>query len=268
MMKYLFLSLLISLMCILCIGNAFSGIPDDADLLLWIGEGSGNKAVDGTGNGNDGTFGGNAKWVAGQGKFAAGIALRGAESFLEVPNTITEAGSLLFWFRPDWAGGDGEDYRIFDASFGPIYFFVGQGSAHPDITPAEFGFYFEAADDGDWQDVEFDPKGVIKKEAWFHAAITWDFGGEAPFIYIDGEELATSRKITGGFPNLHEKPRFGWETVQYIAMNNGAEGIIDEISFWKRVLDANEIREMMDVSLDVEPIGKLAVTWGAMKVVQ
>ena len=124
MMKYLFLSLLISLMCIMCIGNAFSGIPDDADLLLWIGEGSGNKAVDGTGNGNDGTFGGKAKWVAGQGKFAAGIALRGAESFLEVPNTITEAGSLLFWFRPDWAGGDGEDYRIFDASLGPIYFFV------------------------------------------------------------------------------------------------------------------------------------------------
>lgn len=43
---------------------------------------------------------------------------------------------------------------------------------------------------------------------------------------------------------------------------------MDEISFWKRVLDANEIREMMDVSLDVEPIGKLAVTWGEMKAVQ
>ena len=111
MMKYIFLSVLISL---IGFGIAFAGIPDDADLLLWIGEGSGNKAVDGTGNGNDGTFGGNAKWVAGQGKYAAGIALRGAESFLEVPNTIAEAGSLLFWFRPDWDGGDGEDYRLFD----------------------------------------------------------------------------------------------------------------------------------------------------------
>ena len=48
-------------------------------------------------------------------------------------------------------------------------------------------------------------------------------------------------------------------------MNNGAEGIIDEISCWKRVLDANEISEMMDVSLDVEPVGKLAITWGEMK---
>ena len=248
--------------------SAFAGIPKDADLLLWIGEGSGNKAPDGTGNGNDGTFGGAAKWVAGQGKYAAGIALRGKESFLEVPNVITEAGSLLFWFRPDWDGKDGEDYRLFDASLGAIYFFIGKGSAHADITPAEFGFYFEAADDGDWQDVEFDPTGIIKKEEWFHCAVTWDFAGDAPFVYIDGKEQATSRKITGGFPALHEKPRFGWETIQYIALNNGAEGIIDEISFWERALDENEIQDLMDVSLDVEAVGKLAVTWGELKTTQ
>ena len=246
--------------------SAFAGIPKDKDILLWIGEGSGNKAVDGTGNGKDGTFGGSAKWVAGQGKYGAGIALRGKETYLEVPNVITEAGSLLFWFRPDWDGKDDKDYRLFDASLGGIYYFIGKGSAHPDIRPEEFGFYFEAADDGDWQDVDFDPTGIIKKEKWFHLAVTWDFTGDAPFVYIDGKEQATSRKITGGFPALHEKPRFGWETVQYVAMNNGAEGIIDEISFWERALDVNEIQEMMAVSLDVEAVGKLAVTWGKLKV--
>ena len=262
-MRQVYLVLFISLFVIT---SAFAGIPDDKDLLLWIGEGSGNKAVDGTGNGNDGTFHGNAKWVAGQGKFAAGISLKGAETYMEVPNVITEAGSLLFWFKPDWDGKDDKDYRLFDASFGPIYFFIGKGSAHPDITPAEFGFYFEAADDGDWQDVEFDPTGIIKKGEWFHCAITWDFTGDAPFIYIDGKEQATSRKITGGFPNLYEKPRFGWETIKYIALTNGAEGIIDEISFWERALDDGEIQEMMDTSLDVEAAGKLAVTWGELKI--
>ncbi len=109
---------------------------------------------------------------------------------------------------------------------------------------------------------------LLRKRSGSISAITWDFGGGAPFLYIDGKEQVTSRKITGGFPALHEKPRFGWETVQYIAMNNGAEGIIDEISFWERVLDEKEIGEMMDVSLDVEPIGKLAVTWGEMKAAQ
>lgn len=261
-MKRVYLLLLISAFAI---GSAFAGIPNDADILLWIGEGSGNKAVDGTGNGNDGTFGGTAKWVAGQGKYGAGIALRGKETFLEVPEVVTEVGSVLFWFRPDWDGKDDKDYRLFDASLGAIYFFIGKGSAHADITPAEFGFYFEAADDGDWQDVEFDPTGIIKKEVWFHCAVTWDFTGDAPFVYIDGKEQATSRKITGGFPALHEKPRFGWETVQYIALTNGAEGIIDEISFWERALNENEIQDLMDVSLDVEAIGKLAVTWGELK---
>ena len=249
---------------IFAITSAFAGIPDDKDLLMWIGEGSGKKAIDGTGNGNDGTFGGTAKWVA-DGKYNTGISLRGAETFLEVPNTITEAGSLLFWFKPDWDGKAGEDYRLFDASMGPIYFFIGKGSAHPDITPAEFGFYFEAADDGDWQDVEFDPTGIIKKDEWFHCAITWDFAGEPPFLYIDGKEQATSRNIGGGFPNLHEKPRFGWETIKYIALTNGAEGVIDEISFWQRVLDDGEIQDMMDVSMDVEAVGKLTVTWGDLK---
>ena len=206
---------------------------------MWIGKGSGNKAVDGTGNGNDGTFHGNAKWV-GDGKFQAGISLKGAETYVEVPNVITEAGSVLFWFKPDWNGKDGEDYRIFDASFGPIYFFISKGANHADINPEDFGFYFEAADDADWQDVEFDPAGIIT---------------------IDGKEAATSgKKMGGGFPKLYEKPRFGWETIVYIPLQNGAEGVIDEISFWSRALEEKEVQEMMDTSLDVEAAGRLAVT--------
>ena len=256
------------LMSVFVVSSAFAGIPGDADLLMWIGEGSGKKAPDGTGNGNDGTLHGNAKWV-GDGKFQAGISLIGAETYMEVPNVITEAGSLLFWFKPAWNGKDGDDYRIFDASFGPIYFFISKGANHADINPEDFGFYFEAADDADWQDVEFDPSGIITKDKWFHVAATWDFDGGNPFLYIDGKEAATSgKKITGGFPKLHEKPRFGWETIPYIPLQNGAEGIIDEISFWQRALDEKEVQEMMDVSLDVEAAGKLAVTWGELKVRQ
>ncbi len=258
---------LVLLMSVFVVGSAFAGIPGDADLLLWIGEGSGKKAPDGTANGNDGTFSGAAKWVA-DGKYNAGISLRGAEAFMEVPNVIKEAGSILFWFKPDWDGKDAKDYRIFDASLGPIYFFISKGANHADIHPGEFGFYFEAADDGDWQDVDFDPAGIIKKDTWFHLAVTWDFGGDAPFVYIDGKEQATSRKITGGFPALHEKPRFGWETIKYVAITNGAEGVIDEISIWQRALDEGEINDLMDVSLDVKAAGKLAVTWGELKVRQ
>ena len=101
--------------------------------------------------------------------------------FIEVPNVIAERGCLTFWFKPDWDGEDPMDYRIFDASFPPIYFFIGKGASERDITPAEFGFYFEAADDTDWQDVEFDPADIIEKNKWFHVAVTWDFVGGDPF---------------------------------------------------------------------------------------
>jgi len=188
-MKHVYLVLLIS---VFVVGSAFAGIPDDKDLLLWIGEGSGHTAVDGTGNGNDGTFHGNAKWV-GDGKYQAGISLIGAETYMEVPNVLAEAGSLLFWFKPDWNGKDGDDYRIFDASHGPIYFFISKGANHFDFNPEDFGFYFEAADDADWRDVKY-PAGVITKDKWFHVAATWNFDGGNPFLYIDGKEAATSRK--------------------------------------------------------------------------
>ena len=158
-MKTLYFILLISAMIMT---TAFGQVPNDKDILLWIGEGSGKEATDATGNGNDGTFDAGAKWVAG-GKYGAGISLEAKGSFMEVPNVITEVGSLAFWFKPNWGGGDGPDYRIFDASLGGIYFFISKGANHADINPEDFGFYFEAADDADWQDIEFDPKGIIKK---------------------------------------------------------------------------------------------------------
>ena len=246
------------------VSSAFAGIPKDADLLMWIGEGSGNKAPDGTGNGNDGTFHGNAKWV-GDGKFQGGISLKGAETYLEFPHLIAEAGTLLFWFKPDWDGKDGDDYRIFDASFGPIYFFISKGANHADINPEDFGFYFEAADDADWQDVEFDPSGIITKINGFMSPRRGISMVETHSCTLMGKRRQPAVKKTGGFPKLHEKPRFGWETIPYIPLQNGAEGVIDEISFWQRALEEKEIQEMMDISLDVEAAGKLAVTWGELK---
>ena len=70
-MKTLCFILLISAMIMT---TAFGQVPNDKDILLWIGEGKGKTATDATGNGNDGTFDAGAKWVAG-GKYGAGISL-------------------------------------------------------------------------------------------------------------------------------------------------------------------------------------------------
>lgn len=229
--------------------------------------GHADQAPDVSENGNDGTFHGTAEWVT-DGKFDAGISLKGHQNFVEVPNVIRQTGSFLFWFKPDWDGKDSEDFRIFDASLGRIYFFIAKEAAHTDITPKDFGFYFESADDSDWQDVKFDPAGVIEKHQWFHVAATWDFAGGFPFLYINGKQIASSeKKITGGLPVLHQ-PRFGWKTINYIPIRYGAEGRIDEISFWQRVLNEDEIQYLMSFNLltAVEPTHKIATTWTEIKI--
>jgi hypothetical protein len=260
-MKNVYFLLILSMIIVTA---AFGQIPNDADLLLWIGEGNGNVAKDLTGNGNDGTLNAGATWM--EGKFGRGISLEAKGSFLEIPGKVlTEEGTIMFWFKPNWDGKDGPDYRIFDASLGGIYFFIAKGANHADINPKEFGFYFEDVADADWQDVEFDPAGVIQKGKWFHVAATWKFPGGNPFLYIDGKEMATSAKQTGGFPALHEKPRFGTEVIQYIPITNGANGVIDEIGVFSKALDEKDIAGFMKVSLAVEATGKLTTTWGQIK---
>lgn len=244
--------------------SAWAQIPDDGDLLLWIGEDSGTTAQDLSGNGNDGALFEGAKWVPG--KYGQGVSLEAVGSYLEIPGgVLTPSGTLAFWFRPNWDGTDDEDYRLFDASFNGIYFFIGKGSAHADITPTDFGFYFEDLADADWQDVEFDPADIIKRDEWFHVAATWEFPGEPPYLYINGEELATSPKPTGGFPVLYELPRFGTETILYIPITNGADGVIDEIALYGRPLEAEDLEGIMEGNLAVEAEGKLAATWGRLK---
>lgn len=260
-MKWLCLVLAI---CTVLAPGAVADIPVDDALLLWIGEGNGDaEANDLTGNGNDGVLAEGARWVLG--KYGGGISLESDGSYLEIANVLTEMGTIEFWFRPKWSGDSGDPYRIFDAGTGTIYFFISKGAAHADINPQNFGFYFEDATDADWQDIEFNPAGVILEGEWFHVAATWETG-EVPYLYINGEEMGTSPRVMGAFPTLNPTMRFGWETVAYVAMGNGANGVIDEIGVYSRALAADEIQADMErTAAAVDATGKLAVSWGALR---
>lgn len=253
----------ILLLNVMAITTAIAQLPQDKALVLWMGEGKGDVVKDLSKKGNDGLLKDGAKWTAG--KFGSGISLESKGSYLEIPKVLTEEGTIEFWFKPNWDGADGPDYRIFDASLGGIYFFISKGAAHVDITAKDFGFYFEDAADADWQDVEFNPAGVITKGKWFHVAATWKFNGGNPFLYIDGKQMGTSANKIGGFPALNDKPRFGTEVIKYIPITNGADGVIDEIAIYTKALTVKEIQADMERSLAVEATGKLALTWGSLK---
>ncbi len=217
---------------------------DDPTLSAWwrLDEGGGTKATDSSVNGNDGTLNAGAAWTTGASK--TGVYLDGVDDFIEVPNVLTEDGTVAFWFKPDWDGSDPEDYRLFDASLGGIYFFISKGANHTDISPDYFGFYLEDAADTDYQAIEFDPDGVIFADTWFHIAVTWEFAGGPAVLYMDGKEMARAASL-GGFPALSANLRFGHETLTYIPMRHGAMGVIDEIMIYGRALAAEEIPSLM-----------------------
>ena len=233
-------------------------------LYLPLGEGDGNVVMDQSGNGNDGELSGGPKWVAG--KNGQGLYLDGEDDYIELANILTEAGTIEFWFKPDWDGSDPEDYRLFDAGTGIIYFFIAKGANHADINLEDFGFYFEDASDADWQDIEFNPDGVIVAGQWYHIAATWEFGGGSAFLYVNGEQMAKGANILGDFPVLNPNMRFGLEVIVYVASRNGAKGVIDDIAVYNRALTIDEIAmDMEGLGFAVEPVGKAASVWGDIK---
>ena len=217
-----------------------------------LDEGVGTTAGDASGNGNNGTLNGGAQWTAG--KIDGGVYLDGTDDYIEIPNILSETGTLAFWFKPDWDGSDPEDYRLFDASTGTIYFFIAKGANHADINPEDFGFYLEDGTDADYQGIEIDPTGVITAGIWFHVAVTWEFNGGPAILYLDGQEIARADTL-GPTPVLYANPRFGFQTVDYIPAANGAMSVIDDIMIFDKVLMAAEIPVIM------QGLGQFPYAW-------
>ncbi len=217
---------------------------------------------DSSGNGNNAQLVGNPEW--GVGKFSGGFLQKG-EAYLELPDVMGPEGTIEFWLQPNWDGGDDQTYRLFDATFGDKYWFIGKGAEHNDFPNNEMGFYFEDGADADWQDVDINVDGVIVAGTWYHIAVTWEFNGGAPFFYIDGEEMATSGNALGVPPVFNPAPRIGLTAINYIPAANGSNGTIDEFMLYSRALEPDEIKKDMEATAPVESTGRLTTTWSRLK---
>jgi hypothetical protein len=216
----------------------------DPSLIGWwrLDESSGTTATDSSGRSNDASLGGSATHTAGL--YGGGVYCDGTEAYVAIPGILTPTCTVAFWFKPDWNGTDPSDYRLFDASLGDKYFFIGKGANHADITPQDFGFYFEDAADTDWQGIEIVAAGNITANTWYHVAVTWQFGGGPAILYLNGTEIARGTNL-GAFPNLFANPRFGYQTITYIPITHGAAAVLDDIKVFNRVLTAEEIPALM-----------------------
>ena len=246
--------LIISLVAIFC-------STGESQIIWFPFEGSGNTAEDFSKNGNDGDIVGGSR-VAG--KYRQGVSISKADEYIEIPNVLEPAGTIEFWFKPNWDGSDAESYRIFDASTAAIFFCIGKG-AQVGEREDELTFCFENAADTDIF-MSVSAEDVMKVGKWHHLAATWNFDASEAMFYVNGEEVASAKDV-GDFPPLDTKPRLGFNNQHaYKIAANGADGVIDEFAIYPKALDSNEIqRDMTELAYAVEPSYKLPTLWGRIK---
>ena len=230
--------------------------------IVWFPfEGSGKIAEDFSKNGNDGDIAGGSR-VAG--KYGKGISIGKVDEYIEISNVLEPAGTIEFWFKPNWDGSDAETYRIFDASTAAIFFCIGKG-AQIGEREAELTFCFENAADTDIF-LSVIAEDVIEVGKWHHLAATWDFDASEAMFYVNGEKVASAKDV-GDFPPLNTKPRLGFNNQHaYKIAANGADGVIDQFAIYPKALDSNEIqRDIIEITYAVDPSYKLPTLWGRIK---
>lgn len=108
-------------------------------------------------------------------------------------------------------------------------------------------------------------KAEVVDGKWHHVVFVAD-RVKATRLYIDGV-LDVEGKASKGTDVTTESPLFigasvrvGKETRRYF------EGLIDEVGIYNRALGADEIKQnMLADGLAIEPLGKLALVWGMVK---
>ena len=226
---------------------------------VWLfEEGSGDIALDSSGNGHDGTvINGPNEWVAG--KYGTAMEFNNVNSRVDVPDTDDldlDTFTVEVWakceLKADFQGlvsktdDAGRNYGIFVIVQG---FTTGvEGGIHASVPgAATFG------------------STAITDNTWHHVAMTSD--GSMLRVYVDGE-VDVETPIADGTTMYHgpDPLRFGADIPTRHPSMNGA---LDEIGIWNVARTADEIRGDMDglarLVTAVDPQGKLETMWATVK---
>ena len=209
---------------------------------------------DASGNDNHGEITGGSKWVAG--KFGDAIELEPAAYVeLQVSDSLTgdvfkaDPFTISAWINPNFAGTEWEHiWRSLPGASGHNTFFLNKNQ----------GLLSWRGQVGGWTVLCQTEGGIVEEDKWLHVAVTGD--GDKFRIYADGEKVAeTDFQETRG------------ENVTYRIGGSGGEtfaGLMDDYAVFTRALDEAEINLIMEgveTFLPVEPQGKLATRWAALK---
>ena len=231
---------------------------DDTGLVLYFPlnkmAGEGEDVKDASGNGNDGEIVGNVEEV--DGKF--GFAFKFKGGFIKVPDSDGMDGveelTLQAWVKQETLEEGGIIGKMPPCCSTSYKLLAGDKIkfSAPGNTPLGAENIAEA---------QAPPVGE-----WYHVAATFDRGKLE--LYINGrmEDSAVVSAQTETLTDLLTPVSIG---ARMFTGDLLLEGSIDEVAIWSRVLSEDEIKESMQRGLSqsfaVEPMDKLAISWGSIK---
>ncbi|NMA47461.1 MAG: LamG domain-containing protein, partial [Lentisphaerae bacterium] len=153
--------------------------------------------------------------------------------FSKLPALDLNAGTLSFWFKPNWQETDEGRRRIISFDSGQAFrlYMVKSGPRHIDTSVCVPG------------QIQILSKNIFRKDEWAHVALSWDTGKGQVQLYINGREVG-NKVSPDRFQAMAEKrqPRLwlGDSNADRFDAVVG-DGVYDEIKIFTGVLSPEEV---------------------------
>ncbi|MDZ7721233.1 MAG: LamG domain-containing protein [candidate division KSB1 bacterium] len=186
-----------------------------------------------------------------------------AYSRIEVPltpNDLGPAATVCLWYKPNWDYRNRESFRhaIIENHTGFTLFEAAAAETKRifQLSWGDGGEYlsFRMEDEVD-RDYEVPEDKVsettvlpkfhqLKSNQWYHIAVTWDFSEQPHTIalFVNGEEIGRTTMNGQDFAKF-EPFTFGAHRHDYQG-NGSANGVLDDIRAYNRVLNIKEIDQL------------------------
>ncbi|MCP4607154.1 MAG: LamG domain-containing protein [Planctomycetes bacterium] len=227
--SFIFISLIFA-------GQSYAEVDPETIVGVWLfDEGSGDIALDYSGNGNDGTLNG-PEWTS-ESKFGGALEFKGDGSYIEFAtgeSMKTQQLTFMAWFNTRKLDGYGHIFQTGN-DWNDMAGYVCR--VHQD-GHAQSGMAFGPGNTATWVG-----SSALEADTWYHMVLTYD--GTAVTLYLDGVNVASSDG-QGEIMYDDQPVRIGTHS-----QDTGAafDGFIDEVALFDVALEPEDIEAIMNGGL-------------------
>lgn len=209
----------------------------------------------------------NGAELVAEGKWGGAVRLGDGQdlSFSAAGNIDMSAGTIAFWFRPDWERGAPNSHALLSMNLDgdpPGYFVLSQGWWE---TSGGAGRMYYVHDNQAYLHCNTQAFANMEPEElgrWHQIALTWSAGEPGHnAIYLDGQRVAYNAKDTGAIRQPTTRLFIGSDRP----LSGGqrpAKGLLDELVIYDRAMSAAEIAEAFRAQEpDWEAIQARRIAW-------